>query len=137
MKIIIRKPYSDRFEYSDADFDGWEFVVSGEASQTPMHEWNCGFMLGREKRGNGYALKLLEYGCGDESGFDDDDEDQGPYMELAAVMIDPAKPDESWIARRLIKEYRDAGGKYIEMIHECGEFDLENLYGNEDEACPE
>ena len=133
MKIIIHEPYTTEFEYSESDFDSWDFIASGEASLRPGCDYDCGFELGRSKAGNIYGLKVLEYGSGDEFDIDEEEEDAGPYEELAAVMIDPPTNDESWIARRLMKAYKDGGGKFIEYIDVQGEFDLGRLYADNDE----
>ena len=60
----------------------WELIASGTASQSSYHQWRCAFYLGQSGDSASYALQLHDYG-----GPDEDYEDDDPYIEIVAVMV--------------------------------------------------
>ena len=103
-----------------AGISTWELIASGTASQSPYHQWRCAFYLGRSMDGKAYALQHHDYGDPDQE-YEDDE----PYVEVVAVMVDAGGVGAHEAARTLMAEYQERGGKYIEEYEEVGDFDID------------
>ena len=100
----------------------WEFVVSGEGSQSPWHAWDCSFLVQRSERTGVYGLLLADFGDLTELG---EDEDPNPVEKVVAVWTDPPEASEDVIVRSLLEKYADDGGKFVDMENDVRRFDLE------------
>jgi hypothetical protein len=127
MEIITDRAHGDSAlaSFLSELTDNWEFVASGEASESPFHRWNCAFYLQRSPRRNLYALLLVDFGDPDDAVLDqaDDNEAEG-LAKVVAVWLAPPTTDESAIARVLLETYRRHGGKYIDSYHDEWRFAL-------------
>lgn len=100
----------------------WELIVSGESSQSPFHQWRCGFFY--QRCNDTCAIKMVDYGDPDyEDEVDPDDEypEEEPYEIIVAVLVDAETKDNKLIVKRLMEKYVKERGKYIEIVHEFGE----------------
>lgn len=95
----------------------WEFVVSGEASETPVNEWKVSFSVAWTPEGNTCFLRLVDLPDGDEDS----------YEEIVAAAVSAKGGDESAVVRALLEGYWAHGGKYIEYPYDYGRFDLGEL----------
>jgi hypothetical protein len=100
----------------------WKLIAQGEASETPYHQWDCAFWLGRSADGSVYALRMDDYG--DPDVLTKRGERYAPRCRVVAAYDQPGTFDESEIARRLMAVYEEHGGKYISLYHWRGRFDL-------------
>lgn len=98
------------------------FVASGEGSQDRFHEWECSFHLAWTRGKTRYAL--IRYDLGDYESRRSDN--WRPFEEVVVVLHHPQNPNESWIVRHLLAEFRKAGGRMIEFYDRVGEFELED-----------
>ena len=96
-----------------------EFIAKGEASETPVNQWVCAFSLRQSKTGVVYGLELEDFG--DPDCVTEADE---PFVTVVAIYDRPRTNDKSKIVREMLNRYRRDGGKYIEMYHDSGAFDL-------------
>ena len=103
--------------------NSWELVVSGEGSQSPLHQWECTFWLQHSLGLNLYALRLDDYG--DPDGRVDDDE-YVPSVRVVAVWLDPPLDDANAIAWKLLSAYKEVGGKYVDCVSEIGDYELDD-----------
>ena len=132
MKVFFRDTDGSALvEQLGSGISEWELIASGTASQSPYHQWRCAFYLGRSGDSKTYALQLHDYGDPDEE-YEDDD----PYIEIVAVMVDAGGVDADEAVRTLLAEYQERGGKYIEEYEEIGDFDFDEdgEEGDEDES---
>lgn len=101
--------------------DDWEFLLSGEGSQSPFHQWECAFWIQRAPGSSLYALRLDDFGDPQDRS---DGEDSVPRVRIVAAWVDPPTGDVSSIARAMLSRYKEVGGKYVEFIHDVGEYEV-------------
>ncbi len=102
----------------------WEFIAKGEASESPFHQWDCAFYLGRSRDRSVYALQIIDFGDPDNR---DPSEDEEGFEKVVAICHEPDTDDENLIVQQLLSTYKKHGGKYIELYHDVGRFDLDDL----------
>jgi hypothetical protein len=100
----------------------WEFIAKGETSETPYNQWVCAYWLGKSADGSVYALRMDDFGDPDD--LTKKGEPRAARCRVVAVFDKPDTADESEIVRRLLAVYRKHGGKWIELFHDSGRFDL-------------
>ena len=87
----------------------WQFLASGEASETPMNQWNVSFFLGNTKDNQFWALKQQEL--------------HGKIV-VVAETESTDEIDISNIAQQLLNEYYKWDGLYIDIYHKLGKIPL-------------
>ena len=90
----------------------WEFLVSGTATESPMHHWRATFFIGKTKNKRFWALQHREW-------FN--------KIVVIAEIEDVEQIDESRIAQKMLQKYKDYGGHYIEFYDDRGNIPLPNL----------
>ena len=90
-------------------FGDWEFVASGEASESPYHEWHSSFYVRFSVDRRDWALLFVD----------------GSYRKLVAACELVPPWDETSVVRHLYDAYvAEPGAKYIEFTHKLGRFDI-------------
>jgi len=89
----------------------WEFLVSGEASESPMNQWNATFFIGKTKDNRFWALQHREW---------------FRKIVVIAEIENVEQIDESKIAQKMLQKYKEYGGHYIRIYHDKGDIPLPN-----------
>ena len=96
----------------------WEFVGSGEWSESPFHQGDAAYYLGYSNDGRVYVLSISDLPASD-----DDDQDEYESNVAAATEAGESTPDQ--VVNKLIGSVREYGGKFIESYDQVGDFGLE------------
>jgi hypothetical protein len=86
----------------------WEFLASGEAAQSAMHQWVVSFNIGHTKDNRFWALQTHWY----------------RRIVVIGELQNTKKVKVSEIAQQLLREYDSFGGHYIDIYHEKGNIRL-------------
>jgi hypothetical protein len=95
----------------------WKFLISGEASESPGHQWDATFFIGKTKNNRFWALQHREW---------------FRKIVVIAEVESVEQIDESKIAQEMLRKYKDYGGDYIEICDDIGDIplpDTDKLYG--------
>jgi hypothetical protein len=117
MKIFVRDEAEKVLKGLPEGAQKWEFVVSGEASQTPVNEWKVAFYVAWTKTGGSCILRCVDL----------PEEDEEPVEELVAVAVSATGVEDNEVVKALLDAYWSADGKYIECAYDYGRFDLGDL----------
>lgn len=130
MNIHVRSKHSAPLvEEFAGQVTEWEFIASGEGSESPFHQWRCAFHLGRIGDGTAYALQLHDFGDPNEE-YEDDE----PFVEVVAVATGVAGEDKNEVLRAVMDAYVQSGRKYIETYDEIGDFDVDEYSPDEEDV---
>ena len=95
----------------------WEFLASGEAAESPMHQWYVTFFIGRTKDNRFWALQHREW-----------------YRKIVVIaeIENVKKINKSKIAQQMLRKYYECDGHYFQICYKKGDIPLPNprkLYG--------
>lgn len=101
----------------------WVFVASGEWSESPWHQGNVAYHLGRSEDGQVYVLSMEDIAMPEDDSDVEDFDSAEPVNVAALVDARDLTPEQA--VRALIAAVRKHGGKKIESFDELGEFPLD------------
>jgi hypothetical protein len=93
-----------------------EFLMDGDGSQSPYHQWRLAYYLGTSKSGRYFGLYVVDYGDPQDE-FDED----GYPSQLCVVVENPEVKDLRRISELLIRTYESGTDKTIDCIDDVGE----------------
>jgi hypothetical protein len=96
---------------------GWSFLMSGEWSQTPIHQGNTNFFIAHTADERNWALLHKSF----------------PPKIVAVAEVNSAVSKEE-VAALMMRRLADQDGPYIESPHDYGEIDSERFWQIYDSA---
>ena len=90
----------------------WEFLASGIGTNSPMNTWRATFFIGKTKDNRFWALQHQQW-----------------YRKIVVIaeIENIEQLDKSKIAQKMLQEYKDCGGYYIQFYDNIGNIPLPNL----------